>query len=48
MSGIEGIDLNMIKVFMLLYADDIVVFANSAEELQQGLSLCRIIATDGN
>ena len=24
MSGIEGIDLNMIKVFMLLYADDIV------------------------
>ena len=26
MSGIEGIDLNMIKIFMLLYADDIVVF----------------------
>ena len=39
MSGIEGIDLNMIKVFMLLYADDIVVFANSAEELHQGLDL---------
>ena len=25
MSGIEGIYLNMIKIFMLLYADDIVV-----------------------
>ena len=39
MSGIEGIYLNMIKVFMLLYADDIEIFANSAEELQQGLDL---------
>ena len=33
-SGLEGIDINMFKMFMLLYADDIVIFANSAEELQ--------------
>ena len=38
-SGLEGIDINMFKMFMLLYADDIVIFANSAEELQQSLDL---------
>ena len=36
-SGIEGQDLNMFKIFMLLYADDIAIFSNSAEELQSGL-----------
>ena len=25
-SGIEGLDINMLKIFMLLYADDIVIF----------------------
>ena len=34
-SGTEGIDINTFKMFLLLYADDIVIFANSAEELQQ-------------
>ena len=29
----------MVKMFMLLYADDIVFFANSPEELQLGLDL---------
>ncbi|MCG8048238.1 MAG: reverse transcriptase family protein [Candidatus Thiodiazotropha endolucinida] len=38
-SGLEGIDINMIQVFMLLYADDIVIFANSAEDLQLSLDL---------
>ena len=38
-SGLEGIDINMFKMFMLLYADDIVIFANSAEELQKSLDL---------
>ena len=38
-SGLEGIDIDMFKMFMLLYADDIVIFANSAEELQQSLDL---------
>ena len=26
LSGIEGLDLNMLKIFMLLYADDIAIF----------------------
>ena len=38
-SGLDGIDVNMFKMFMLLYADDIVIFANSADELQHGLDL---------
>ena len=36
-SGIEGLDLHMFKICMLLYADDIVIFSNTAEELQSGL-----------
>jgi hypothetical protein len=28
-----GLDVNMFKVFVLLYANDIVIFANSPEEL---------------
>ena len=39
LSGLEGIDINMLKIFLLLYADDIVLFANSAEELQEGLNM---------
>ena len=35
----EGIDIGMVKMFMLLYADDIVLFGNSAEQLQDGLNL---------
>ena len=38
-SGLEGIDIDMFKMNMLLYADDIVIFANSAEELQQSLDV---------
>ena len=39
LSGFDGIDLNMFKMFMLLYADYIVIFLNTAEELQYGLNL---------
>ena len=39
MSGTEGLDVNLFKVFMLLYADDIVNFSNTAEELQSSLDL---------
>ena len=38
----------MFKAFVLLYADDIVLFVNSAEELQQGLTFYLIIARSGN
>ena len=38
-SGFEGLDVDMFKLYMLLYADDIVIFANDAEELQLGLNL---------
>ena len=37
--GLHGIDVNMFKVFLILYADDIVVFANSSSELQKSLVL---------
>ena len=30
----EGIDIGMLKIFLLLYADDITIFASLAEELQ--------------
>ena len=39
MSGIEGLDVTLFKVLMLLYADDIVIFSNTAEELQSSLDL---------
>ena len=29
----------MLKIFLLLYADDIVIFANAPEELQNGLDI---------
>ena len=32
--GLQGIDVNMFKIFLILYADDIVIFANSSDELQ--------------
>ena len=38
-SGLEGLDIDMFKLFLLLYADDIVIFANSAEQLQESLNL---------
>ena len=38
-SGIEGIDVDMLKIFLLLYADDIVIFAKIPEELQNGLDI---------
>lgn len=38
-SGLEGIDVDMFKIFLLLYADDIVIFANTSEQLQVSLDL---------
>ena len=34
LKGSDGIDIGMLKIFLLLYADDIIIFARSAEELQ--------------
>ena len=38
-SGLEGLDIDTFKLFLLLYADDIVIFANSAEQLQESLNI---------
>ena len=35
--GLLGIDVNFFKLFLILYADDIVVFAESKDELQRSL-----------
>ena len=37
LSGYEGLDVDMFKILILLYADDIVLFSNSHENLQEGL-----------
>lgn len=36
--GIEGIDIGVIKLFILLYADDIMIFSCIAEGLQDSLN----------
>ena len=37
--GFGGDDIGMLRLFLLLYADDIVLFAESEQELQKGLNL---------
>ena len=39
LNGFNGIDIGMFKLFLLLYADDIVIMAESEEELIKGLCL---------
>ena len=34
-----GLNINMFKMFLLLYADDIIIFSNTAEEMQNSLNL---------
>ena len=38
-SSMEGLNVNMFKMFLLLYADVIIIFANTAEEKQNSLNL---------
>ena len=38
-NGVNGIDIGMFKVLLLLYADDIVLFGNTSEELQKSLDV---------
>ena len=37
--GYHGIDISFTKLFLLLYADDIVILADTAEELQNGFDI---------
>ena len=38
-NGLNGIDINMFKIFLILYADDIVLFENTSIEFQASLDL---------
>ena len=37
--GVDGLDIGMLKLYLLLYADDIVIFSASSEGLQYGLDV---------
>jgi hypothetical protein len=39
LNGMEGLTVDMLKVFLLLYADDMVILAKSATDLQMGLDI---------
>ena len=38
-NGLNSIDVNMFKIFLLLYAADIILFADSKAELQTSLNV---------
>ena len=40
-SRINGINIGNVKLFLLLYADDITIFSETPEGLQEGLNLLR-------
>ena len=48
LNGFEGIDLDMFKLFLLLYADNIVIMSETEEGLKHGLFLLDFFVTDGN
>ena len=39
LKGYNGVDLSMLKIYLLLYADDIVLFSESEQDLQFGLNI---------
>ena len=39
LNGIEGVDIHHIKLFLLLYGDDLTIFSENAEGLQSALNL---------
>ena len=43
--GAEGVDIIMFKLFLLLYADDITVFSETAQGLQKGLDILKEYCT---
>ena len=46
-SGLDGIEVVMFKIILIVYADDIVIFANSADVLQISLNLLNITVVVG-
>ena len=38
-NGLEGVDIGILKLFLLLYADDIVTFSETEQGLQAGLDI---------
>ena len=38
-NGFEGVDIGVLKLFLLLYADDIVIFSETEKGLQTGLDI---------
>ena len=38
-NGVNGIDICMVKLLLLLYADDIVLFGKTPDELQKSLDI---------
>ena len=46
--GMEGLDMGTLKLFILLYADDIVLFGNSAAELQKSIQILEEYCQSGN
>ena len=37
--GVDGINIGMLNLYLLLYADDIVLFGKTPEDLQHGLTI---------
>ena len=37
--GTDGVDIGFLKLFLLLHADDIVIFSECADALQKGLNI---------
>ncbi|MEW8542106.1 MAG: reverse transcriptase family protein, partial [Candidatus Thiodiazotropha sp.] len=40
--GVDGVEVNMLKLFLILYADDIVLLSESPEDLQRSLNMFHI------
>jgi len=37
--GFKGIDITLMKMFLLMYVDDIIIMAETPEDLQLGLNI---------
>ena len=39
LNGLEGVDIGSVKLFLLLYADDMTIFSETAKGIQKGLNV---------